>query len=456
VGFLLKGNPMNARSLLLTAIACFVAAAEAQAHYLFIHIGPPAEAGRAAEVYFSEQAEAGDPRFIEKIAHTQLWLQQTPGTFQPLKVQKGEDRLRAPLPVAGSLSVVGICEYGVLGKPKAPFLLRHFPKAVAGEPAEINRLQPCDKVPLEIVPTVEAEQIRFLVLREGKPVPGAVLITVASDLSNEKLTTGADGRAAWKPPRPGKYSVYTSEVKKVAGKFRDKAYDEIRDFATLAFRWPLAPKGADAAAVALFEEAIAARASWKNFPGFKAQIKGKIDGRPFSGSVTISSKGAVELAIDDEVVDGWVQGQLESIVMHRAAREGSSKAEKPVLRFADFEEDHPLGRLLIFEGGSFASSYRVKDRQLRVVNRHLGKQYMTITVLDNEQTREGQFLPRSYTVQYWDAATGALQRTEAVTESWARLTSWDLPLHHTVTTASGNGLSVRSFTLSKHELLKAK
>src|SRR5207244_444661 len=31
-------------------------------------------AGRMAEVYFSEQAEAGDPRFILKIAHTQLWL----------------------------------------------------------------------------------------------------------------------------------------------------------------------------------------------------------------------------------------------------------------------------------------------------------------------------------------------------------------------------------------------
>ena len=48
---------------------------------LFVRIGPLAEAGRAAEVYFSEQAEAGDPRFIAKIADTKLWLQSAPGTF---------------------------------------------------------------------------------------------------------------------------------------------------------------------------------------------------------------------------------------------------------------------------------------------------------------------------------------------------------------------------------------
>src|SRR5262249_3591123 len=73
---------------------------------------------------------------------------------------------------------------------------------------------------------------------------------------------------------------------------------------------------------------------------------------------------------------------------------------KPVLRFADAETDHPLGRLVAFEGGRFASSYRIKDRQIRVVNRDLGKRHMTITVLDNERTAEGRFLPRSYTVQY--------------------------------------------------------
>src|SRR5262245_60726479 len=81
----------------------------AEAHFLFIRIGPAAEAGRSAEVYFSEQAEAGDPRFIDKVAHTRLWIQETPGRFEPLKVQKATDRLRAFVPSSGSVAIVGVC-----------------------------------------------------------------------------------------------------------------------------------------------------------------------------------------------------------------------------------------------------------------------------------------------------------------------------------------------------------
>jgi hypothetical protein len=64
-------------------------------------------------------------------------------------------------------------------------------------------------------------------------------------------------------------------------------------------------------------------------------------------------------------------------------------------------------------------------------------------------------LPRSYTVQYWDAATGDLKRTETVQERWQRIGKWDLPARHTVTQATATGLFVRSFTLTKHELLKS-
>src|SRR3981081_777148 len=85
-------------------------------HFLFIRISPLAEGGRWAEVYFSEQAEAGDPKFVDRIASTQLWVQAAsdPGRFRPLTVHKAADRLRAALPSSGSVAVVGACEYGVL------------------------------------------------------------------------------------------------------------------------------------------------------------------------------------------------------------------------------------------------------------------------------------------------------------------------------------------------------
>ncbi len=432
-----------------------------QAHFLFIRVLPPAEGGRAAEVYFSELAEAGDPRFVNKIAKTELWLQQTPGQFAKLKVHKAADRLRAWVPEEGAVAVVGQCVYGVLARPKqTPFLLRHFPKALAGTPAELNKMQAYGKLPLEIVAAFEDGGIRLTALKDGKLIPKAQFITIDARLANVELTADETGKAMWRPPAAGVYSVYTRDTRKEAGEVGGKKYEEIRDFATVAFTWPLQRKDADPAAVALFEEAIAARAQWHDFPGFTARIRGDLDGRPFGGTVTIDAKGEVAFSDDEpsrtEAVSGWVEAQLDSLVLHRLARPSSPGQSKPVLRFAEARDDHPLGRLLSFDGGRFASSYRIKDKQIMVVNRHLGKENMTITVLENERNADGRFLPRGYIVHSWESGTGRLLRTETVRDRWQRIGSWDLPAGHDLTTATDAGLSMRRFTLSKHELLRNK
>lgn len=447
----------------------------AQAHFLFVRITPMAEAGRSAEVYFSEQAEAGDPRFVEKIAHTKLWMQTEPGKFEDLTVRQGADRLHAALPTAGTVAVVGRCEYGVLARPnQTPFLLRYYPKAIAGAPATLNQFRagwqaPAPATPeasgtpalrnrralqyatrLEIMAQVDDNGLRLSVLRDGKPLPNVVFHTVDSDLTEGEVKAGADGSATWKPPAPGRYSIYVRDDLKESGTLEGKSYEEIREFATLAFTWPLDPKGADPEAVALFEDALATRAPWNDFTGFTADIAGSADGRAFNGKVTAQADGTVKVESDDPVARPWLEDQLGSLVMHRMADSGSD--EKPVLRFADDQEDHPLGRLLTFEGGRFASSYRVKDHQITVVNRRMGKRNMTITVLENERNREGKYLPRRYLVNYWDAATGRLDKVETVQERWQRVGAWDLPVEHTVTYASDAGLSVRQVTLTNHKV----
>src|SRR5262249_56775680 len=170
-------------------------------------------------------------------------------------------------------------------------------------------------------------------------------------------------------------------VTKEGGSLNGQSYEEIRDFATIAFTWPLERKDADVEAVTLFEEALAARAQWIGFSGFTASAAGKLEGRDFSGNVTVEADGSVRFQTKEKAAKRWVEDQLGSIALHRGAR-GEERA-KPVLRFGDDEENHPLGRLLIFDGGRFASSYRVRDKQLMVVNRHIGRLNMTITVLDN-------------------------------------------------------------------------
>ena len=156
-----------------------------------------------------------------------------------------------------------------------------------------------NEIPLEIRATFDGDNrtkgpdagaravIHLAALRHGQPVPGAVFKAIDASLTEETIQAGPDGSAAWTPSGPGNYSVYTSHFSKASGTFGGKNYGEIRDFATLAFRWPLAPKEADPTAVALFGEAMAARARWDGFPGFSADIRGKLDGRPFSGTVLL-------------------------------------------------------------------------------------------------------------------------------------------------------------------------
>lgn len=440
--------------LLVVLVSWLVAAGSAHAHFLFVRILPQAEGGRFSEVYFSDVADAGDARFIEKIAGTRLWLQTKPGAFESLTVQKSADRLRAMVPGSGSFAVVGECTYGVLGRAKqTAFLLRHYPKAVAGKPDAVAAFQAKPEIPFEIVMRPDAKGVELIVLRQGKPLPNAKFTAVATNLKTEDFSADAQGKARWQPPSSGTYAIYTGQTLKESGDYQGKKYDEIREFTTIAFTWPLDAQGPDAEAVKLFQEATAARASWKNFPGFSAEVSARVDGRIWKGTATISQKGDVDLATDDEVAAPWVQEQLESLVLHRMAR-GESKP--PVLRFADDDLSNPLGRLLIFEGGSMASSYRVKDQQIMVVNRQMGKRNMTITVLDNDKNQDGLYLPRSYTVQYWDAATGKLDRTEAIQNRWTRVGALDLPTQLTTITSSAAGQSVKSMSLAKHRLLESK
>ncbi|WP_422923666.1 DUF3386 family protein [Singulisphaera sp. PoT] len=445
---------MNRRLGILLGLLLLGWGHETRAHFLFIRISPMAEAGRTADVFFSEQAEAGDPKFVDKIAGTKLWLQSKPGVFEPLMVRKGVDRLRASIPSSGSLSVIGECVYGVLARPnQTPFLLRHYPKAIAGRPEELAALKPRAEIPLEIQATIEGDHLRFLALQDGKPLPDATLTTVDSDLAGVEIKTGADGTATWIPSAPGRYSVYTGVVRKTPGQHEGKAYDEIREFATIAFAWPLVDPKGDAEAIKLFNDALTARAVWKDFPGFSAHVKGEIDGRPFDGKAVVRGDGSVSVQVDDPVARPWLESQLGSIAMHRSVDDSDTQT---VLRFGDDDEEHPLGRLLTFDGGESSSSYRVKDQQIMVVNREMGKRKMTITVLDNERNRDGQYLPRSYVVHYWDAASGKVERVETTQERWHRLDSWDLPTLHVTTSATEAGLSIKSVTLSEHKLGEEK
>ena len=138
------------------------------------------------------------------------------------------------------------------------------------------------------------------------------------------------------------------------------------------------------------------------------------------------------------------------MVIHRVPSSGIRS--NPVLSFSDTDVDHPLGRLLTFHGGRFASTYRVREDEITVVNRNLSRENMSLQMLDSERNAEGKVLPRAYQVQYRDAETGTLTRVETMRNRWQRVGTLDLPESLCQTVSSAGGVSVRSMKLSSIKL----
>jgi hypothetical protein len=51
----------------------------------------------------------------------------------------------------------------------------------------------------------------------------------------------------------------------------------------------------------------------------------------------------------------------------------------------------------------------------------------TITVTEVSRNSAGKYLPKTYSVSFWDAKTGNLKSTNTVLDEWTRVGRWDLP-----------------------------
>lgn len=207
---------------------------------------------------------------------------------------------------------------------------------------------------------------------------------------------------------------------------------------------------ADPQATKLLADARAARANWTKFPGFTADIEVNIDGKVSHGKVKVEATGKVHIEKLDAEAESWAKRQLSSVVGHRI--DDTTTLDTPCA-FADNDVHHPLGRAITVLNDELHSSYRVRDRQIIVVNRNMKGVRFSITILENRLNKDGKYLPDTYVVHYWDSKSGDLQRTESHSQSWTRVEALDLPVTAYVITATKT-LSTRRLTLSGHQLAK--
>jgi len=445
------------KRLVLALTAVVLAAPAAWSHFVWI---VPEDNG-TARVIFSDSLKPDAPELLAKIAQTEVFVRDESGKTTALKWKDEKDAYRLAPEATGQVLLGSVTRYGVIQRGEsAPFLLNYYAKAqlAAKAPGAASKAAstPWDKLPLEIV---AAGPRKFAVLWQGKPLANAEVAILAPG-AEKAADAKADGKGEFSVPagKGGVYGLRAKHVEKTPGTHEGKKYSEARSYSTFALVLPEAKADSapalkeDLAASKLLKGARAARALWANFPGFSADATVNFDGKVSKGTVRVEPSGKVTFTGIDAAMEPWAKRSLVSTVGHRI--DESAERDTPCA-FPDDNQDHPLGRTVRVLTDELHSSYRIRDNQIMEVNRQMRDLRFTISVVENRPNAEGKYLSVSYAVNYWNAETGALQKSEAHHQTWNRVGKFDLPVTTTVITSSPQpAKQAQSLTLSNHRLLE--
>jgi uncharacterized GH25 family protein len=453
---------------LIGLVLVLVLTAPVQAHFIFLLPSPPTYL--SAQAIFSDTLTPDRPELLDKVARTEFFVRGPDGKAAPVKATKNGPAIDLELPGEGLRTVYAICPYGVVEKGKSgPFLLHYYSKTFVGlgpkskAPAD-QLLRTWKRSALEIVPVTDPkEEPSVRVLWEDKPLADAsVVLQVPGKDESIDRKTDENGRVSLvRPDRSGLYGVRVMHSEDKKGEQDGKKYASVRHIATFTFPVEVgsaksaaagASKAADPEATRLLADARTARANWDAFPGFSADLEVNVEGKVSKGKVKVGSRGKVTLDLEGESKE-WARRTLESVVGHRL--DNSTDLETPCA-FADEVTDHPLGRAIRVLNDEYHSSYRIRDRQVIVVNRQAGPVRFTITVLENRLNVEKKFLPVSYVVNTWDAKTDALKSSAAHHDTWERVGKYDLPRMLMVVNTVDGKQQARHLKLANWQLLEAE
>ncbi len=208
----------------------------------------------------------------------------------------------------------------------------------------------------------------------------------------------------------------------------------------------------DPGARQLLQRAFESTARWPHgFGGFASDLRINVNGEETTGTVTVKSSKEVDVALPDEELQKWAQGQISMIATHRGPRTFDESDGKYHLAFAG-EEHHPQGPRISL-GDAMGSSYRIKDDRITQINRKMPHVAFTINIEDSAPTQDGQYLTTRYTVYYYSPKDGSLTNVESFFDSHVRVGNADLPATRRIISYEKGGMVTRTITFANHHLL---
>ena len=450
----------------VAALACCLTLglADAQAHFIWIDLAPASNGQPQARLFFSELPEPGEPHLIGKIAPTKAWRRDAKGNVAELKVgaAAGES---AELPLTGTAStgdcqptsLEATCDYGVYQRGPAGILLQYYAKRLAGDwSAQGDQLGRASRLALDIVPQLADGKLSLAVLFQEKPSQGSEVVIVGPTGEHADLKTDEQGHVAVKATAGGRYAIRAAHIETDRNGTRDgKKYAQTWHYCTLlldvagSLDKSAAKDDAEPSAAELLKRARQGRSMWQDFPGFSADLTVTSGKEQVTGSATIDSSGSVTLDMKASPLADWVEEQLNSLVQHRMP---DGEVTEGNVVYADDDRTHPLGRKINLGDSELSSAYRIKDDVIMEVNRSMGKMRFTISVLEIVRDEQNKYLPRAFTMNFFDAASGELKTSLGYWNQWQRVGNFELPKTILEVSAHPGGTTTRQIEFSNCKL----
>ena len=189
-----------------------------------------------------------------------------------------------------------------------------------------------------------------------------------------------------------------------------------------------------------------------NFAGVTADIVFNDNGKVTKGTLSYEVGKSGELKIEglDEETKGWLNDQAMSVIAHRRGGDFAKGDGRHPITFGE-DDGSPAGRRVVLND-SMKSSYRVRNQQVVEVDRTMADSHFTITVLETTPVAGGKFLPRHFTVTYFDAKSGALKRSEAFTDEYKQVDGVWFPASRRVVRAENGKVITRTIEFQNPQI----
>jgi hypothetical protein len=167
----------------------------------------------------------------------------------------------------------------------------------------------------------------------------------------------------------------------------------------------------------LFRAAYENRYTWdENFPGYQADVELKQGDEVYNGHIVINKDFTVEVTgIADEKVAESVYTQLRDVVTHR--KRNSFEKSHGANSFAFGETDNSGAVEILVTGDAMGSNYRVRNNQISLVSRVMGRMAFVIHHRDHLDTGSG-YVSTNYTAVFRNPQTNDVIRQMEFEDSY--------------------------------------